>query len=233
MSENTEIQPFSANDAFFQKIKFQFTLSWYSPFIVYALLFIIGFVAASSRDNPLLNGILLALIIGTIANILLEKVIYTPYRIIQFNNCLKEMNHDMAVLDFQPTQSHQTRKPAPALIAVDRNARKLYVQNYETAYRRLILEPSQIIGAKVERETEMNTTTKHGGRISIFSRIGLGYTFGGKSRSRTTVTEYAFLEIHFELSKDTAPVWVTIPFDTDRRAADSMLVAIEQIRGNL
>ena len=84
-----------------------------------------------------------------------------------------------------PHKATKLASPRLRVIAVDRNARKLYVQNYETAYRRLILEPSQIIGAKVERETEMNTTTKHGGRISIFSRIGLGYTFGGKSRSRT------------------------------------------------
>jgi hypothetical protein len=40
------------------------------------------------------------------------------------------------------------------------------------------------------------------------------------------------LEIHYDINKDTAPVFAVIPFDTDRRSADSMLVAIEQICSN-
>ena len=236
MTDNMEMQSLPTHEFVQKKVATLRKLSKFSPFAVYILtiLYILIMVSIKGRTNDPLFIIVIswAFIIGTPLNFAIEILIYMPLRMVQFNDCLKRMNNDMTILEFNPTQVFQTRKPLPSLIAVNRNTRKLYLQNSYTEYRGLILDASQIISAKVEREVKMHTRTRHGGNFSFFSGFGFGFTSGGSSYSRTEVKEYAFLEIHYDINKDTAPVFAVIPFDTDRRSADSMLVAIEQICSN-
>lgn len=236
MTDNMEMQSLLTHEFVQKKVATLRKLSKFSPFAVYILtiLYILIMVSIKGRTNDPLFIIVIswAFIIGTPLNFAIEILIYMPLRMVQFNDCLKRMNNDMTTLEFNPTQVFQTRKPLPSLIAVNRNTRKLYLQNSYTEYRGLILDASQIISAKVEREVKMHTRTSYGGNFSFFSGFGFGFTSGGSSYSRTEVKEYAFLEIHYDINKDTAPVFAVIPFDTDRRSADSMLVAIEQICSN-
>lgn len=236
MTDNMEMQSLPTHEFVQKKVDTLRKLSKFSPFVVYILTFLFFLIMVSINNQTNESVFIIALswaaIIGTALNFAIEILVYMPLRMVQFNDCLKRMNNDMTTLVFNPTQVFQTRKPLPSLIAVNRNSRKLYLQNSYTEYRGLILDASQIISAKVEREVKIHTRTRHGGNFSFFSGFGFGFTSGGSSYSRTEVKEYAFLEIHYDINKDTAPVFAVIPFDTDRRSADSMLVAIEQICSN-
>lgn len=157
--------------------------------------------------------------------------VLAPISSVRFSSCIKSIQTSLPQLGVSPTMQYSWKSPSPGLIAIDMRNYLVFIESEGTNYHRILLKPEQIIGAKVERETEMHTQTKHSGGMSVFSRGGLGYTFGGHSSSKTSVIERAFLEVHYSISPDVAPSWVAVPFQSQRREAESMAVAIMQMKG--
>lgn len=131
-----------------------------------------------------------------------------------------------------PTKMAYWQDSGPNCLVVDLNNRVVFLDLAKLSYNFLFLNPHQILGAKVEREIKHETTTKESGRTSVFSTgVGLGYTFGGKTKSTTKSTETAFLELHYRLNESDAPRWVVIPFGSNRQEAESIMLTINQLRG--
>jgi len=175
-------------------------------------------------------AIVLAALLFTGALFVLNLVVLGPMAAVRYGACLKRIAADLPGLGISPSIQWTWKSPGPGLIAIDTQRRLVFIESEGTGYHRLILEPAQVIGAKVERTTELHTQTKHSGSFSVFSRSGLGYNFGGKSKSKTSVVERAFLELHCVRSQGAAPMSLVVPFGPDRRSADSMAVAIMHMK---
>ncbi|WP_147473479.1 hypothetical protein [Allofranklinella schreckenbergeri] len=120
----------------------------------------------------------------------------------------------------------------PSFLALDVKRRLLYINLAERDYEDLVIGANEIRDVKVERESEVHTTTTHKGGFSFAlfgSGVGAGYHADGKSHSKSVEVERAFLEIYYQRACDAAPRWVAIPFGEDRRKADSMAIAIRQL----
>ena len=228
MSNIKGVQPASTHEFVQNTVDTFFKLSkLLSPFSC-----VLVFLYVSFQVENLIIRLFWTFVIGSFLSLAVRRFIYKPLRTMKFNECLQKMNGDMAALAFNPSKQFQTQEPVPSLIAVDRDNRKLYLQNVYTDYKGLILDASQILNVKVEREISMETRTTYDSSSSSPGLLGDTHHSGGKSHSSTEITEDAFLEIHYEESKGGSPVFSVIPFGTYRRTADSMLVAIEQIRGD-
>ena len=164
-----------------------------------------------------------------VANRLLGALVLRPWQALRYRACTKRMVAELPTLGVQPAMLHQWSAPNPGVLALDTPHQMLYVNARSGHYQRLQLRPQDIMGVKVERESEVHTTTTHGGSLAVFSRMGIGYNFGSRSKSTSTVVERAFLEIHYQLLGAPAPAWLAVPFGEDRRAADSFAVAIQRL----
>lgn len=174
-------------------------------------------------------NLIIAAILSAIVIWIYNRLVLRPAAAIRYGARAKAIVASLPALGVTPSLLHTWRSPTPGGVAVDNVGRQLFVQSDGTAHERLVLQPQHIVGVKVERETELHTQTKHGGRISAFSSVGLGYTFGGRSKSKTTTVERAFLEIHYQFAADQPPGWVAIPFGEKRRDADAMAAAIQRL----
>ncbi|WP_147473774.1 hypothetical protein [Allofranklinella schreckenbergeri] len=124
------------------------------------------------------------------------------------------------------------RRIFASFLTLDVQRRLLYINLAECDYENLVIGANEIRDVKVERESEVHTTTTHKGGFSFAlfgSGVGAGYHADGKSHSKSVEVERAFLEIHYQRACDAAPRWVAIPFGEDRRKADSMAIAIRQL----
>lgn len=148
-----------------------------------------------------------------------------PMRKVRYKACVKSMLDMVRHGGMQPTSTWTWHEPTPGVCVVDVSRHQVFIESRGTEFRPLLLSPDQIIGAKVERESEVYTTTTHSGRTSVFGS-NLAYTMGGKSHSTSTVVERAFLEVHYQLEPQGSPGWVAIPFGANRRDADSMAAVI-------
>ena len=148
----------------------------------------------------------------------------------RFYSCISEIKATVRQMGINFSMEQLWINPSPGIIVVDVKQRLVFVESAGTNYYRLVLKPEHIVGAKVEREIENHTHTKHSGGTYIYGK-GIGYKFGGRSSSTTTTIERAFLEIHYRFGNDVAPSWVTIPFGSNRREAESMVIAIRQLKG--
>lgn len=187
-------------------------------------------------SSALLNGIFtLAIMIGAfiLFNGLLQNLVVAPYRSVRYGRIQKHMTQMPSALGLHPSILHSWRLPTPGLLTLDSGRDLLYINMHAFNYRPLLLAGSDIVGAKVERESEVHTKTTHGGSLGVFSRIGIGYNFGSSSKSKSVVVERAFLEIHYQRSTDNVPGWVAIPYEENRRDADSVAAAINRIRSSV
>lgn len=162
-------------------------------------------------------------------NRLLGALVLLPWQALRYRACTKRMVGELPALGVQPAMLHQWSAPNPGVLALDTRQQLLYVNARSGGYQRLQLRPQDIIGVKVERESEVHTKTTHGGSLSVFSSMGLGYTFGSRSKSTSTVIERAFLEVHYQLPGQAAPAWLAVPFGENRRDADSVAAAIQRL----
>lgn len=161
----------------------------------------------------------------------LKNLILKPLALVRYGARLKEIETQMIPqLGLTPSMQWSWKLPSPGIIVMDQQKRVVFVESADTQFYQLVLKPNQIIGAKVERETELHTKTTHSGSFSIFSMAGFGYTFGSRSKSKTKAIDRAFLELHYVYDDQSAPSLVVIPFGTQRRSADSMVVALTQIK---
>ncbi|RMX01255.1 hypothetical protein EBQ26_00240 [Allofranklinella schreckenbergeri] len=195
-------------------------------------------------------GLLVGLIVGGIvfaALMLLASfgtlIFLLPWARLLASACTKHMKSELSALGLRPDRELFWKEGEtlwPNMLAVDTQRRALYLNMFLRDYERLVLCPNEILDVKVERESEIHTTTTHsGGTFSMFSSgIGgdsyffghhYGYQSASKSRSKSVEVERAFLEIHYQRACDSAPRWVAIPFGGDRREADSMAIAIRQL----
>ena len=190
-------------------------------------------LASVGTGYGLLNGVLMLVLMAMVymvGNGLLQRLVVAPYRAVRYGAVQKRMANVPATLGLHPGVLRQWRLPAPGLLALDSTRGLLFVNMRATNYHGLLLTGNDIIGAKVERESEVHTQTTHGGSLGVFSRIGVGYSFGSTSKSKSVVIERAFLEVHFQQPTATAPGWIAIPYGADRRDADSMAAAINRLR---
>lgn len=176
-----------------------------------------------------LLALLLMAVVFLVLNRVLQALLVTPYRALQYRGALKRMQADLPGLGVQLAMQHQWSAPTPGVLALDTRQGLLYANARDTDYQRLLLRRQDILGAKVERESEVHTQTRHGGSLAVFSSAGIGYNFGSRSKSTSKVVERAFLEIHYQLPGAPAPGWLAVPFGEDRRAADSFAVAIQRL----
>ncbi|MDO5691822.1 MAG: hypothetical protein Q4G70_04975 [Pseudomonadota bacterium] len=183
--------------------------------------------------HALINAALSLLVMGFIfllINRALGAFVMAPYRSVQYRGSMKKMAQSLPGYGLQPALVHQWHTPNPGVIALDTQNGVLFINARSSDYQRLFLKSEDIIGVKVERESEVHTTTTHGGSLAVFSRMGFGYNFGSRSKSKSVVHERAFLEIHFQQPGAAAPSWVAIPFGEARRDADSMAAAIQRLK---
>lgn len=146
----------------------------------------------------------------------------------RYSACAKRMAAEAQQNGLRPVAAHQWTWPQPGVLALDRQNNALFACVWGNGYERLLLSPREVIGVKVERESEIHTDTKHGGSFALFSSGGWGYQFGSRSKSKSVTIERAFLEIHYQREGAAAPGWVAVPYGEERREADSMAVAIQQ-----
>lgn len=178
--------------------------------------------------SALFNAIVSLLIFGLLFVIYARFVVGGVARVLYSKN-RKAMVAALPALGVQPQLLQSWSLPTPGVLALDTQHRQVYIQSAGTGQQRIVLRPEQILGVKVERETEMHTTTKHGGSVGVFSG-NFGYNFGSTSKSKTTVIENAFLELHFQLNEHDAPDWVAVPYGANRRDADAMAAAIQRLQ---
>ncbi|MDO5625777.1 MAG: hypothetical protein Q4G71_13940 [Pseudomonadota bacterium] len=182
----------------------------------------------SALGNGLLTLVIMALVFLGL-NRLVGALLLRPYRALQYRASMKRMTEALPSLGIAPAVLHQWQAPNPGVLALDTQRGVLYVNARSANYQRLFLTAHEIIGVKVERESEIHTQTTHGGSMAVFSSAGFGYNFGSRSKSTSVTVERAFLEIHYQLPGAPAPEWVAIPFGENRREADSMAVAIQRL----
>lgn len=149
--------------------------------------------------------------------------------------CSERRRSELLALGVQPANLYLWRdkgRLCSSLLALDVQRRLLYINLAVLDYENLVIGANEIRDVKVERESEVHTTTTHKGGFSFAlfgSGVGAGYHADGKSHSKSVEVERAFLEIYYQRACDAAPRWVAIPFGGDRRAADSMAIAIRQL----
>ncbi|MFC0389655.1 hypothetical protein [Muricoccus vinaceus] len=198
-----------------------------------SIAFALNFYERSSWSDALLNGVF-TLFLGVITARILYRVIYAlalwPYRVTRFRGCEKKIGQFFDQRQRALSMLRTWRNPSPGAMAVLGEGR-LAVVSFETRYEELNLKPEQIASARVEREQTLHTVTQESGRFTVGAggSLFLGYTFGGKSRSKTTVDEYAYLEIQYQLSPNGSVRWLAIPFGSARQEAESWAVAISRM----
>lgn len=178
------------------------------------------------------NGLVALLVMGVVfvvASAALQFLFVLPWCALRYRACMKRMAEALPGMGLTPTLLHQWSDPSPGLLALDAQQGLLYINASSNGYERLFLTPADILGAKVESESEIHTQTTHGGSVTMFSSAGLGYNFGSRSKSTSVTVENAFLEIHYQQPGMAAPAWVALPFGENRRDAESMLMAIQRL----
>lgn len=201
------------------------------------MLVAMGLLALLVVVNWISSGFFNALIVAIVAVFVFmgfafaaNLLVLGPMQTVRYKACVKFLVDMVHRGGMQPTSTWTWHAPAPGICAVDARRKLVFIESRGTGFQPLLLRPEQILGAKVERESEVYTTTTHSGRTSVFGS-NLGHTFGGKSHSTSTVVERAFLEIHYQLEPQGSPGWVAIPFGANRRDADSMAAAITTLSG--
>lgn len=201
----------------------------------FLLLVLIANVLSSFFKHGIGEAILALLLVGVVLCLvfvgvtkLLELLVFKPWKAVRYSACAKRMAAEAQQNGLRPVAAHQWTWPQPGVLALDRQNNALFACVWGNGYERLLLSPREVIGMKVERESEIHTDTKHGGSFAIFSSGGWGYQFGSRSKSKSVTIERAFLEIHYQREGAAAPGWVAVPYGEERREADSMAVAIQQ-----
>jgi len=224
------VAPFTVDEATVRAIR-QINLVASVPVIGLVSLVVLGAVVAGVRRGigEAIAQLIIGLIIAGIVIWIYNRLVVRPAAAIRYAARAKAIAASLPGLGITPTLMHVWRAPTPGAVAIDGGRQLLFVQCEGTGHERLVLQAGHIVGVRVERETELHTQTKHGGRISAFSNGGLGYTFGGKSSSKTVAIDRAFLEVHYQFSADASPGWVAVPFGDKRRDADAMAAAIQRM----
>lgn len=224
------VAPFTVDDATVRAIR---QINWIAsaPVIGLGAVLAIGTIGAWIKRGAgeAIANLIIGLVLAAGVIWIYNRLVLRPAAALRYGARARAIAASVPALGVTPTMLHSWRAPTPGAIALDRERNLLFVQSEGTGHERVVLQSAHIVGVKVERETELHTQTRHSGRVSALSSFGLGYTFGGKSKSKTTTIERAFLEVHYQFAANQSPGWVAVPFGEQRRDADAMATAIQRM----
>lgn len=203
------------------------------PKAILAVLVGVPVVLVLLSGHPLgavIDGILFFLIAGLVIR-LVNRFVLRPMRNKRYAEAAAMLASQMKSLPQPASMWRSWFEFAPGALALTRSG-KLVIADRSTDYTHLWLSPEQIVNVSVEREATQFTNTKHSGTYT-FGGVSQGmfgaFTTGGRSKSVTTTVETAFLEIRYQLERNGSVYTSVVPFDTDRRGADDVCIAIKRL----
>lgn len=120
---------------------------------------------------------------------------------------------------------------APGAIAATRGG-DLVAMTAATGFEPLIIPADSILDTKVEKRSELVTSTRHSGRSIIgggSGSLGVGYMSGGASQSVTRALNEFFLEVRYQLQKNGPVSTLVIPGGDNHRVVEELSAAIRRL----
>lgn len=206
----------------------------WTPLVILAVLVgipVIGSVLGGAIGSAIFSGIIMFIVAGFAIRIV-NALIIGPLQAVRYKRAATTLAGQVQSLPIPTNLWRSWWTGAPGALAITRDGQVVIVDR-STDYSHLWLGQGQIVNVSVEREATQITNTKHSGRFTLggVSRRGLfgGYTMGGRSKSTTKVVETAFLEIRYQLERNSSVYTSVIPFNANRRGADELCAAITRI----
>ena len=188
----------------------------------------------AGRDPDAFSVIIGAIFTFFVAKLIVRGVralILEPSRRIRYKRAATQLSSQLEASGDIAVGPYSWTVGAPGAIAMTGSGDVL-ILDHAHGYAPLRLEPHQIADVRVERQSQVFTQTRHGGRTSLIGlggSFGAAYTMGGRSTSVTrTVDEYA-LEIRYQLVKNGPVDTVTVPGGSDRRVVEELCATIRRL----
>lgn len=95
-----------------------------------------------------------------------------------------------------------------------------------------VLFPQNILSARINTDTELQTTTKQSGSFTVGAGKGLfgGYSTGRKAQSKTVAVHKHRFELRYQLSANSNVQLKTIDFGSNRVEADNLCDLVQNLR---
>lgn len=113
------------------------------------------------------------------------------------------------------------------------NSAGLIIMNeWNDKFSATVLFPQNILSARINTDTELQTTTKQSGSFTVGAGKGLfgGYSTGRHAQSKTVAVHKHRFELRYQLSANSNVQLKTIDFGSNREEADNLCDLVQNLR---
>lgn len=117
-------------------------------------------------------------------------------------------------------------------ILVVNSAGMIVMNQWPNKFGAIVLFPQNILSARVNTQTKLNTTTKESGSFTVGAGKGIfgGYSTGRTSKSETVAEHKHTFELRYQLSANSEVQLKTIDFGSNREEAENLCDLICNLR---